>query len=246
MSSRDRRDALLAVLLAPACAACDEPLDEPTRGPVCAAAGRRSLPFTPPALRARAAIRCRRGERISVACRPVSALPPARPSADHAAAGDRRLRRRPARDRPRAEVRRPPIARAAAGALMAQHGARASSTERTSSCRFRCTVAAARARLQSGGGARAASAGSRPLTRCGACARRRHRPTCRPRSATRTCSDAFALAAARRRASARVVVLVDDVSTTGATLDACARVLLEAGAREVRALTAARVVARPR
>jgi len=39
-----------------------------------------------------------------------------------------------------------------------------------------------------------------------------------------------------------IVVLVDDVSTTGSTLEACARVLKDAGVKEVRALTAARVV----
>jgi len=43
-----------------------------------------------------------------------------------------------------------------------------------------------------------------------------------------------------RRVRDAVVVLIDDVSTTGATLDACGEVLLALGAREVRALTAAR------
>jgi ComF family protein len=41
----------------------------------------------------------------------------------------------------------------------------------------------------------------------------------------------------------RAIVLVDDVRTTGATLDACAHVLKDAGVKEVRALTVA--LARP-
>ena len=44
----------------------------------------------------------------------------------------------------------------------------------------------------------------------------------------------------RRLLEGRVIVLVDDVRTTGATLDACAATLKGAGAREVRALTMAR------
>jgi predicted amidophosphoribosyltransferase len=59
-------------------------------------------------------------------------------------------------------------------------------------------------------------------------------------------AGAFALTPWPRRASRtvekQILVLVDDVMTTGATLDACARVLQHAGAREVRMLALARAL----
>jgi ComF family protein len=54
---------------------------------------------------------------------------------------------------------------------------------------------------------------------------------------------AFAVAAERRaRIRGKRLVLVDDVLTTGATANACARILRRAGARAVDVLTLARVV----
>lgn len=62
----------------------------------------------------------------------------------------------------------------------------------------------------------------------------------------RNVKDAFAVRDTAGVLDGKIVVLIDDVSTTGATLDACARALKEGGVREIRALTAARVLTQPR
>ncbi|HEX8447109.1 MAG TPA: ComF family protein [Sphingomonas sp.] len=64
-----------------------------------------------------------------------------------------------------------------------------------------------------------------------------------PTQRAKTVRGAFRIADPARVAGRRVV-LIDDIFTTGATADACARVLMKAGAQEVRLLCWARVVVR--
>ena len=84
-----------------------------------------------------AAIRCRTWRVARRADGALRALPPRPPRPSIARAADRRLRRRAARDRPRAEIRRPPLARAAAGGADARARRATSSRARTASSRCR-------------------------------------------------------------------------------------------------------------
>lgn len=64
-----------------------------------------------------------------------------------------------------------------------------------------------------------------------------------PKGRARAVAGAFALApGAKERVKGRSVVLVDDIYTSGATTDACVRLLKRAGARQVTILCWARVI----
>jgi ComF family protein len=239
-ASRPLVDGLLAVVLAPACAACDEPLEHPTAGPVCGACWRSILPLTPPLCEVcgdplptwrEVRERCARCRRIGTAvdrARAVGAYDGALRAIIHSLKYDGR----------RSLARR-------LGALMRTRGGEVMDGAfcvvpvplHRSRRRQRGFNQAADLARHVGLPVRHALRRVRPTaSQTGLPAARRHRNV----------RDAFAATHASRGLEGRIVILVDDVCTTGATLDACARALKDAGVGEVRAVTAARVVATPR
>jgi ComF family protein len=235
-------DALLAVLLAPTCAACARPLDHPTRGAVCNGCWQSIVPITPPvcdtcgdplpswriiSIESGRCGRCRRREPGVVRSRAIGPYDGALRAIVHALKYDGR----------RSLAR--PLA-----AMLEQSGA-----EILDGADVLVPVPLHRSRQRARGFNQAAEIARHmtlPTTR--ALTRVRGTPSQTDLPAAQRHANVRGAFAVRRRARVRgaVVVLVDDVSTTGATLDACARALVGAGAVEVRALTAARVVSRPR
>ena len=226
------------MLLAPSCAACGDLLDAPLDGPVCAACWAAIVPITPPVcdqcgdplptwraqpLPPRCA-RCRRLRRAVDRARTVGDYDGPLRAVIHALKyqGRRSLAR--------------PLA-----ALMRLRGA---TLLDGAACAVPVPLHASRRRHR---GFNQSADLARHLGLPVVHALRRVRPTATQAELPaaqrhRNVRDAFAVTRAGRALAGRTVVLVDDVSTTGATLDACARALKAAGVSGVRALTAARVV----
>jgi ComF family protein len=242
LTARDAADGVLAVLLAPRCASCGTPLDSPTSGAVCRACWKAVQPITPP---------------ICDVC--GDPLPSWRMTSVELSRCPRCRRRQSAVDRGRAAGVYDGTLRAILHAFKYER---------------RRTLAAPIATLMTQAGAdllndadvvvpvplHRSRERSRGFNQARDLARRLGPPLADVLVRTRATPSQTDLPAARRHANVRgaftfrpqaragldgrFVVIVDDVSTTGATLEACARALKAAGAREVRALTAARVVTR--
>ncbi len=233
-------DAALALLLAPSCAACRAPLPHPTRGVVCAACWTSIVPIAPPicdgcgdplrswrVLTIARCARCRQPGRILGRMRAIGPYDGTLRAVIHALKYDGRR-----------------SVAAGLAALLERRG-----TAVLDGADLVVPVPLHRARQR-----------RRGFNQAEAIARRLPLPMARALVRVRDTPSQTGLSAGARRANVRgafrvvrparvrgaVVVLVDDVSTTGATLEACARALVAGGAREVRALTAARVVPRAR
>jgi ComF family protein len=233
---------VLAVVLAPSCAACGSLLDHPTDGPVCSSCWRSILPLTPPlcevcgdplptwrtiSVPLARCPRCRRSSRRVSRARAVGAYDGALRAIVHALKYDGR----------RSLAR--PLA-----ALMCERG-----RDVLSGAHAAVPVPLHPARRRERGFNQAADL-ARYLPIPSVVALRRARPTAVQASLPAgrrhaNVRDAFEAEPAAARLRHLTVVLVDDVSTTGATLEACARALDRCDVGEIRALTAARVVGGP-
>jgi ComF family protein len=237
---RAAADGALAVLIAPVCAACATPLGAPTRGAVCDACWSSIVPLTPPfcatcgdslptwrtlSLETALCARCRRAPPLVSLARAIGPYEGALRAIIQAF----KYQSRPTLARHLAE-------------RMTQAG-----SEVLSGADIVVPVPLHRSRER-----------ARGFNQAGELARHLGVPSVDALRRTRRTPPQAELPAARRHLNVRgafayvpaapidglAVVLVDDVNTTGATLNACAASLRMAGAREVRALTAARAVAR--
>jgi ComF family protein len=231
-------DAILAVVLAPVCAACGSPLESPTRGPVCGTCWSSIHPPTPPLCE-----RC------------GDSLPTWRCTSDEAARCGRCRNSPSALDRSRSAGAYEGALRSIVHALK-YDGRRSLAAPLGALMRGRGTavldgatavipVPLHRSRHRQRGFNQALDLARHlglpvipALRRIRATAIQADLPAAERHLNVR---EAFAVTRHARRLRGQTVVIVDDVSTTGATLEACAFVLKAAGVAEVRGLTAARV-----
>lgn len=229
-------DALLAIVLAPVCVACQRALEHPTRGPVCERCWTSILPFTPPLCeRCGDPLATWRNDPFSlcITCeRQPSSISRSRAIGPYDGA-----------------------LRAIVHALK-YDGRRTLAMSLGELMRLRCAEVLEGATVAVPVPLHRSRRRSRGFNQADDLAKATGLPCVAALERVRATADQVGLPAAERQRNVRgafratrraaqmrgaVAVLVDDVSTTGATLEACARVLRDAGAREVRALTAARV-----
>jgi ComF family protein len=237
-------DALLSVTIAPACAACKRPLEQPTTGPVCASCWSAITPLKPPL------------------CRTCGGMLPSWRTIDQATGRCASCRRRGP-----SAVDAGSTAGNYEGVLREIVHAFKYEGRRSLAPHLGALMRTAGRELLDGASCVVPvplypwRRFSRGFNQASDLARTLHLPVVHALWRSRATASQTGLTASARRRNVRgafrlspwvtrrsrdamlldrVVVLVDDVRTTGATLEACAKTLKEAGVREVRALTAVR------